>query len=191
VLCLETTTSFRNCRCCQRAEFRLSSSIRWTGRRLWEPRAWGYACLLEQEWDCQGGWYRAAGTPAILIDQVDSSVARPIRSCQSRSGMAYWSSDSSAGRGAEHQRGVCALGWDGWVACGRRIACCAGANSRACCAVLGEFPRTLEMYWLRWIVLLYFELCKVQVYNWIVLKFVLPRDTYFEQREYFICPSPI
>jgi hypothetical protein len=80
-------------------------------------------------------------------------------------GLVYWSSDSSAGRGAEHQRGVCALGWDGWVACGKRIACCAGANSRACCAVLGEFPRTLEMYRLRWIVLLYFELCKVQMYN--------------------------
>jgi hypothetical protein len=77
--------------------------------------------------------------------------------------LAYWSSDSSAGRGTEHQRGVWALDRDGWVACGRRIACCVGANSCACCAVLGEFQRTLEMYRLRWIVLLYFEFCKVEV----------------------------
>jgi hypothetical protein len=41
-----------------------------------------------------------------------------------------------SGEGSRASAWSHALGWGGWIAWGRRIARCAGANSRACYAVL-------------------------------------------------------
>jgi hypothetical protein len=194
VLCLETTTSFYSCWwCCQRAEFWLSSSIRWTGQRLWEPRAWGYACFQSRNGTV---WEVGAELLALWL----SSLIRWTRRCpggtssRSLSGTGLLELWLVGGKSRASAGSLCArLGWMGRLWQTDSLLWWGEFTRVLCCAMPGEFPRTLEMYRLRWIVLLYFELCKFKVKCTIELCWNLfsPETLILNRGSTLICPSPI